>query len=173
MIGPPLEIATCSPSPDADQAADTEDELEKNLPYWLSTPSLDGPLAFTLEALKIWGSANTDHSEQAIQFHAQIREWKNTKMELQNVLMRVYEETRTLKQHVMSNEVTQDHLYALHNQVKHTAQRVREASLDVDRLIGVALKQMTLNIDAVRDFGTILHSIPFDTLSISDFYRSI
>ncbi len=132
MIGPPLEITIHSPSPDTDQAVDTEDELEKNLPYWLSTPSLDRPLAFTPEVLKIWGSANTDCSEQAIQFCAQIREWKNTKMELQNVLMQVYEEMHTLKQHVMSNEVMQDHLYALHNQVKHTVQWVCKASLDVD-----------------------------------------
>src|SRR5260221_3631435 len=32
---------------------------------------------------------------------------------------------------------------------------------------------MLLNIDAVRDFGTILCSIPFNTLSIQDFYHSI
>src|SRR5258708_32821700 len=32
---------------------------------------------------------------------------------------------------------------------------------------------MMLNMDTVRDFGTILHSIPFDALSISDFYCSI
>src|SRR5258708_5491004 len=32
---------------------------------------------------------------------------------------------------------------------------------------------MSLNINAIRDFGTILRSIPFDTLSIQDFYRSI
>ena len=32
---------------------------------------------------------------------------------------------------------------------------------------------MSLNVDAIRDFGTILCSIPFDTLSIQDFYCSI
>src|SRR5260221_5368721 len=32
---------------------------------------------------------------------------------------------------------------------------------------------MLLNVNAIRDFGTILCSIPFDTLSIQDFYRSI
>src|SRR5258708_14973322 len=94
-------------------------------------------------------------------------------MELQNVLMWAYEEMCTLKQHVMLNKVMQDHLYALHNQVKHTVQWVCKASLYVDRLIGVTLKQMTLNVDAVQDFSTILHSIPFDALYISDFYRSI
>ena len=43
----------------------------------------------------------------------------------------------------------------------------------MDHLIDIALKQMTLNVDAVRDFGTILHSIPFNTLSVQDLYRSI
>ncbi len=78
-----------------------------------------------------------------------------------------------LKQHVVSNDVTQDHIYALHNQVKHTAKRVREASQGVDHLIDIALKQMTLNVDVVRDFGTVLRSIPFDALSVQDLYRSI
>ena len=78
-----------------------------------------------------------------------------------------------LKQHVMSNDVTQDHIYALHNQVKHTAKRVHEASQGVDHLIDIALKQMTLNVDVVRDFGTVLRSIPFDALSVQDLYRSI
>ncbi len=32
---------------------------------------------------------------------------------------------------------------------------------------------MTLNVDAVRDFGTVLRAIPFDTLEVQDFYRSI
>src|SRR5260370_16654812 len=32
---------------------------------------------------------------------------------------------------------------------------------------------MLLNVNAIRDFGTILCSIPFDTLSIQDFYHSI
>ena len=84
-----------------------------------------------------------------------------------------YEETRVLKQHVVSNEVTQDHLYSLHNQVKHTTQQVCDALQDVDQLIEITIKQMSLNVDAVRDFGTILCSIPFDTLSIQDFYHSI
>src|SRR5258708_37767708 len=67
----------------------------------------------------------------------------------------------------------QDHLYTLHNQVKHTAKQVQEASHRVDRLIGTALKQMTLNVDTIRDFGTLLHAIPFDTLMTQDFYHSI
>ncbi len=32
---------------------------------------------------------------------------------------------------------------------------------------------MMLNVDAIQDFGTILHSIPFDMLSVQDFYHSI
>src|SRR5260221_12372952 len=67
----------------------------------------------------------------------------------------------------------QDHLYALHNQVKCMAKQVQEASHGVDQLIGTALKQMTLNVDAIRDFGMLLHAIPFDTLTTQDFYRSI
>ena len=35
------------------------------------------------------------------------------------------------------------------------------------------LKQMTLNVDAVKDFGTMLHAIPFDTLSTEDLDHSI
>ncbi len=76
-----------------------------------------------------------------------------------------------LKQHVMSNDVTQDHIYALHCQVKHTAKHVRKASHGMDQLIEIALKQMMLNVDMVRDFGTVLHSIPFDMLSVQDLYH--
>ena len=92
------------------------------------------------------------------------------KEDLQKILMKAYEETRALKEHVVSNNVTQEHLYTLHIQVKRTATRVREVSHNIDQLIGVALKQMTLNVDAVRDFGTVLQSIPFDTLGVQDFY---
>ena len=60
-----------------------------------------------------------------------------------------YEETRKLKEHVVSNEVTQEHLFALHMQVKCTAMHVREASQNVDQLISIAMKQMTLNVDAI------------------------
>src|SRR5258708_35636836 len=73
----------------------------------------------------------------------------------------------------MLNDVTQDHIYTLHNQVKHTVKRIHEASQGMDHLIDIALKQMMLNVDMVRDFRTILHSIPFDALSIQDTYRSI
>ena len=85
----------------------------------------------------------------------------------------MYEETSMLKQHVVSNDVTQDHIYALHDQVKHTVKCIHEASQGMDHLIDIALKQMMLNVDMVRDFGTVLHSIPFDTLSIQDLYHSI
>src|SRR5258705_493181 len=95
------------------------------------------------------------------------------KVKLRNILKKAYQDTRLLKEHVVSNKVMQDHLYTLHNQVKRTAKQVREASHGVDQLIGTALKQMTLNIDAIRDFGTLLRAIPFDMLTTQDFYRSI
>ncbi len=47
------------------------------------------------------------------------------------------------------------------------------ASQNVDLLISITLKQMTLNVDAVQDFGTVLRAIPFDTLEVQDFYQSI
>ena len=65
------------------------------------------------------------------------------------------------------------YLYALHNQVKHTAKQVQEASCRVNWLIGTALKQMMLNVDVIRDFGMLLHVIPFDMLMTQDFYCSI
>ncbi len=40
-------------------------------------------------------------------------------------------------------------------------------------LIGTALKQMTLNIDTIRDFGTLLCVILFNMLTTQDFYCSI
>src|SRR5258708_16082081 len=161
MVGPPLEISMHSPSPDEKSPTGGEDNLEKSLPIWLHTPLLEGLLAFTPEALKTWGHTNVDHSEHTIQFRIQLQEWNNTKIELQNVLSCPYEETHSLKQYVVSNEVTQDHLYVLHNQVKHTAQHVREALLNIDCLIRIAIKQMMLNVDAIRDFGHhfTIHSI--------------
>jgi len=149
MVGLPLVIRVCSQSPDAAPAIKVEDEFEKSLPIWLQTPLLDGPLAFMPEALVHWGHANTDRSEHTVQFKTQLCEWRNTKIELQNVLSHAYKETRVLKQHVMSNEVTQDHLYSLHNQVKHTTQQVCDALQDINRLIEIAIKQMLLNIDAI------------------------
>ena len=50
---------------------------------------------------------------------------------------------------------------------------VRDVTRDIDQLINVALKQMTLNVEAVHDFGTVLHAIPYDMLEIHDFYHSI
>ncbi len=88
-------------------------------------------------------------------------------------MAQAYKDTCELKEYVISNEVTQEHLYALHMQVKHTAKRVRMASQNIDLLISIALKQMTLNVDTVRDFSTVLRAIPFDTLEVQDFYRSI
>src|SRR5258708_5290784 len=173
MVGPPLVIRVHSQSPETTPSVKVEDEFEKSLPIWLRTPLLDGPLVFTPEALVHWRHANTNRSEHTVQLKTQLCEWRNTKIKLQNVLSCAYEETRVLKQHVVSNKVTQDHLYSLHNQVKCTTQQVHDASQDVNRLIEITIKQMSLNINAVQDFGTILHSIPFDTLSIQDFYCSI
>ncbi len=161
-----------SPSPDVKDALE-DDDYEIEPPVLISFPQLDGPLAFTPEALKNWGRAHLDQSEQSTRFHAQLKEWKETKRELHKTLAQAYEDTRGLKEHVVSNDVTQEHLYTLHIQVKRTAKRVREASRNVDQLIDVAVKQMTLNVDAVRDFGTVLRTIPFDALEIPDFYRSI
>src|SRR5258707_1993871 len=61
----------------------------------------------------------------------------------------------------------------LHIQVKHMALWVRDATCDVDQLISVALKQMMLNVEVVCNFGTVLCTIPYDTLEIHDFYDSI
>jgi len=88
-------------------------------------------------------------------------------------LAQAYEDTRVLKEHVVSNDVSQEHIYALHVQVKRTATRVREASRNIDDLIAIALKQMTLNVDAVRDFRTVLCAIPAEAMGIQDFYCSI
>ncbi len=58
--GPPLVIRVCSQSPETAPSIKVKDEFEKSLPIWLRTPLLDGPLAFTPEALVHWGHANTD-----------------------------------------------------------------------------------------------------------------
>ena len=150
-----------------------ESDIEDIPPVLINVPMLNGPLAFTEDALKVWGRAHIDNTERAVQFRHQLKEWKTTKHELRKVLTQAYEETRRLNQFVVSNVVTQDHIYSLHLQVKRTATRVREASKDIDQIISVALKQMALNVEAIKDFGTVLRAIPFDTLSIHDFYRSL
>ena len=162
-----------SPSPDIREVLMEEDDEINKEPVLIRIPQLNAPLAFTPAALKNWGRVHEDQSAQAIQFREQLKEWKNTKQDLRKIMAQAYEDTRELKEYVVSNEVTQEHLYALHMQVKHTAKRVRTASQNVDLLISIALKQMTLNVDAVRDFGTVLRAIPFDTLEVQDFYRSI
>ena len=101
-----------------------DDDYENSSPILLSVPQLKGPIAFTKEALKNWGQAHIDNSEQSVQFRIQLQEWKDTKVELQNILEKAYQDTRLPKEHVVSNEVTQDHLYALHNPVKHMAKQV-------------------------------------------------
>ena len=128
---------------------------------------------FSQEALKFWGCAHVNYSEQSVQFCMQLHEWKMTKVELCQILTKAYEDTHLLKEHIVSNEVTQEHLYALHIQVKCTVKQVHEASHNVDRLINTALKQMTLNVDVICDFGTMLCTIPFNTLTIQDFYHSL
>ena len=163
-----------SPSPDVKEAlADDDDRTDLEPPVLIKVPQLDGPLAFTPEALRTWGRAHLDQSDRTTQFREQLIEWKNTKVELRQTLAQAYEDTRVLKEHVVSNDVSQEHIYALHVQVKRTATRVREASRNIDDLIAIALKQMTLNVDAVRDFGTVLRAIPAEAMGIQDFYRSI
>jgi len=169
----PLELIRRSPSPDMKGVLEEDATDESEQPILIRVPQLSSPLAFSQEALKFWGRAHVDYSEQSVQFHTQLHEWKMTKVELRQILAKAYEDTRLLKEHVVSNEVTQEHLYALHIQVKCMAKQVREASRNVDRLINTVLKQMTLNVDAIRDFGTMLRAIPFDTLTIQDFYRSL
>ncbi len=93
----------------------------------INVPQLSGALAFTPEALRSWGRAHMDHmdhSEQTIQFRTQLHKWKSTKQELCKVLSKAYEDTHLLKEHVVSNEVTQEHLYVLHIQVKWTAKQI-------------------------------------------------
>jgi len=109
---------------------DMTDESEQ--PILIRVPQLSGLLAFSQEALKFWGHAHVDYSEQSVQFRTQLHEWKTTKVELRQILAKAYEDTRLLKEHVVSNEVTQEHLYALHIQVKRTAKQVRKASRNVD-----------------------------------------
>ena len=82
-------------------------------------PAYSSLLAFTPEALRNWGQAHENHSEQTLQFHTQLHEWKCTKQDLCTILGKAYEETQVLKEHVISNDVTQEHLYMLHIQVKH------------------------------------------------------
>ncbi len=170
---PAKRVPCRSPSPDIREALRKEETVEEEEPILLQVPQLNGPLAFTPAALKNWGQAHEDHSAQATQFREQLKEWKHTKEDLRKIMNQAYEETRELKEHVISNEVTQEHLFALHMQVKCTATCVREASQNVDQLISIAMKQMTLNVDAIRDFGTVLRAILFNTLGIQDFYQSI
>ncbi|SRR5258708_4096677 len=166
-------VAHRSPSPDIKEAFKVEDEVEMELPVLIDVPMLGGPLAFTLEVLRNLGQAHLDHSEQTIQYHTQLNEWKHTKQDLHTILGKAYEEMQVLKEHIISNDVTQEHLYALHIQVKCSAMWVRDVTHNVGQLIGIALKQMTLNVEAVHNFGTILCAIPYNTLEIQDFYHSI
>ncbi len=120
----PLGPICRSPSPDIRDVLvdDGSDKVEP--PVLINMPQLSGALAFTLEALRSWGHAHMDHSEQTIQFWTQLRKWKSTKQELHKVLSKAYEDTCLLKEHVVSNEVTQEHLYVLHIQVKWTAKQI-------------------------------------------------
>ena len=102
----------------------SSDNYKDKSPVLLKVPQLEGPLTFMKEALKSWGQAHIDNSEQSIQFHIQLQEWKNIKIELHNIFEKAYQDTQLLKEHVVSNKVTQDHLYTLHNQVKHMAKQV-------------------------------------------------
>src|SRR5258708_28552726 len=171
----PADRVPCrSPSPDVKEAlANDDDRTDLEPPVLIKAPQLDGPLAFTPEVLRTWGRAHLDQSDRTTQFLKQLIEWKNTKVELRQTLAHAYEDMHVLKEHVLSNNISQEHIYALHVQVKRTATRVRESSRNIDDLIAIALKQMTLNVNAVRDFGTVLRAIPAEAMGIQDFYCSI
>lgn len=151
-----------------DDSSDDDDE-----PFLLKVPLLDGPLQIEKSALKGWTKAHYDYSEQAKYYHMQVKEWKKTKVELNHLMAQAYEETKTLQEYVVENDVTRDHIRSLHHQVKRSCKKSRSASDQVDELIELAKKQMTLNVDAIKDFGTVLRAFPSDTLEVEDFYRSI
>ena len=118
----------CSPSPDIRDDLEESDGNDEEPPILIQIPQLNGPLAFTRDALQNWGGAHLDHSEQSTQFRSQLCEWKTTKVELHKILAKVYKDTRVLKEHVVTNQVTQEHMYMLHIQVKRTAKQIREVS---------------------------------------------
>ena len=173
-----LDVSRRSPSPDL---KDFFDEFESinlaeesdDYPVPLLVPQLDKPVFFTKDALKTWGRAHVDYTQEGLRYQRQVSEWKRTRKELYNFIAHAYKETRLLKQHLIGNDVSQDHLYAVHEQIKSTAKALRKGSLSVADLMKVAETQMTVNVEAVRDFGTLLRAIPHDSLDIPDFYRSI
>ncbi len=138
-VEPSMELSYGSMTMIQGRTSEVDDELDKDFPLMIKTPQLEGPLAFTPKALKVWRQVHIDNSECSLHFCDQLREWKKTKVELQKVLSQAYEEMSKLKQHVVLNEVTQDHIYALHNQVKHAAKCVCKASQGIDQLINIAL----------------------------------
>ncbi len=88
-----FEFNRRSPSPDVREVFEEDDDYENSSPILLSVPQLEGPIAFTKEALKNWGRAHIDNSEQSVQFRIQLREWKDTKVKLQNILEKAYQDT--------------------------------------------------------------------------------
>src|SRR5258708_31112929 len=56
-----------------------DDDYESNSPVLLSVPQLEGPIAFTKEALKNWGWAHIDNSEQSVQFRISCKNGKITR----------------------------------------------------------------------------------------------
>ena len=105
--------------------------------------------------------------------YMQVKEWKKMKVELNYLMVQAYEETKTLQEYIVKNDVTRDHIHSLHHQVKHSCKKSQSVSDQVDELIKLTKKQMTLNVDAIKDFGTVLHAFPSDTLKVEDFYHSI
>ena len=164
-----------SPSPDIKEFLELKDDSsdDDDEPFLLKVPLLDGPLQIEKSALKGWTKAHYDYLEQAKYYHMQVKEWKKTKVELNHLMAQAYEETKTLQEYVVENDVTRDHIRSLHHQVKRSCKKSRSASDQVDELIELAKKQMTLNVDAIKDFGTVLRAFPSDTLEVEDFYRSI
>ena len=85
-----------SPSLDLHDEWEEVGDLKEELPVLLKVPLLDGPLAFTQDALKSWGHTHVDNTECSIQFHKQLHKWKSTKQELHDVLIKAYDDTRLL-----------------------------------------------------------------------------
>ena len=123
--------------------------------------------------MKSWGRAHVDYTQQGMRYQNQVVKWKRTKKELYHFIAIAYNDTRNLKEHLVANDVSQDHLYSVHEQIKCTAKHLRKSSLSVQDLMKVAENQMTVNVEAIKDFGTLLRAIPHDSLEIQDFYRSI
>src|SRR5258708_14630688 len=98
----PLEPICRSPSPDMKGVLEEDATDESEQPILIRVPQLSGPLVFSQEALKFWGHAHVDYSEQSVQFRTQLHEWKTTKVELHQILAKAYEDTHCKQHKVMT-----------------------------------------------------------------------